>query len=1014
MLEEEIETKDENGSSTFETEETEIEVGEFLQFFWQKKESGQLASYDGDFESPRIPKEAEVLDDNLPNLAEMANVLAKSSNALITSLEILNQRMQELKQQVQISMSGQNSGVQAEIIQLRKNTTTIVATVAVGIATGGTSLVVQAAAIGGVYLVGSAIDDDRKKRENENKQLNLKGEITKQIRDEINNLQDERNQKASQLNTLEQHLAQKQNKLNDPNTPEHEKAQIRSEITSFVSQIDKLKKEINGYDDKINGLIKQSGKTITGGTGLANIELDYNTKQQRDLEGKNGFPDPAEVRKEEAEKRKKAKELKDSCNNDLGTVYCRYCSAKTELFDVCDKQECLAKMNKAIENKKETNPNQNQAELESKKKKLAELENKQKQLDQQLPLTTQITILAREIKDLENKSNRTQVEEALLTSKKKELAELLRKQDGSSTSDSSKSSDKTALAVGYEQVKEWLGVSLKAKDASYAKWLRDELQFDSKRTSEHDDLVLRKQYSKHLENFSKVYEKDSVDESSIEFIPAQTDFTFSLSSSSNFQQSRTKTEKTPSIPSFRFKAEEEGKYTSKKKEIISECSLSSEAKEQKKLAVNAQEYLDQNYPEEKRDEIKELCISFFDYKKNDSEKLKGFLSLSRFANLEKFNCCFNEIISLNIANCPKLREINCRDNKLRELKLHKYLSDNNFPSDDLSIFKRFTNLKSLGISNTEKKVSNNFYGSLKFLESLNSLESLDISGTNVCTGLEHLPKSTNLTKIDLSDCSELIEIWCSENMLEEIMLPKYSSNLKELKLNDNNFPKQVGNSDEKRIKKGTYNKFYGSLKYLKRFDKLECLDISNTDIDSGLEHLPIGFSAEVTGGIMAFAISDNPYLELEENVNSEIIQEFVAETEDLKSDYQEALKIIFQDLNMLSKTPTACQEVNKAFLELLNATSNLPKNITAYNANFSTAEQGARKEMFKHNYQHKIYHEDQIEVSDSESVTSSNNQATIEEQHETQFTSPQNEFSTSKNGSQKLETLIEILPKNNN
>ncbi|CAH1765498.1 2320_t:CDS:2 [Entrophospora sp. SA101] len=296
MLEEEIETKDENGSSTFETEETEIEVGEFLQFFWQKKESGQLASYDGDFESPRIPKEAEVLDDNLPNLAEMANVLAKSSNALITSLEILNQRMQELKQQVQISMSGQNSGVQAEIIQLRKNTTTIVATVAVGIATGGTSLVVQAAAIGGVYLVGSAIDDDRKKRENENKQLNLKGEITKQIRDEINNLQDERNQKASQLNTLEQHLAQKQNKLNDPNTPEHEKAQIRSEITSFVSQIDKLKKEINGYDDKINGLIKQSGKTITGGTGLANIELDYNTKQQRDLEGKNGFPDPVRAR----------------------------------------------------------------------------------------------------------------------------------------------------------------------------------------------------------------------------------------------------------------------------------------------------------------------------------------------------------------------------------------------------------------------------------------------------------------------------------------------------------------------------------------------------------------------------------------------------------------------------------------------------------------------------------------------------------------------------------------------
>src|SRR6266511_1356230 len=93
-----------------------------------------------------------------------------------------------------------------------------------------------------------------------------------------------------------------------------------------------------------------------------------------------------------------------------------------------------------------TNPEQ-QILLESKKKKLAELETKQKQLDKSLPLTAQISNLQREIKNLEIKKFRNQVEEVLLTSKKKELAELLAKQNGANTN-SAKPSDKTALYVG--------------------------------------------------------------------------------------------------------------------------------------------------------------------------------------------------------------------------------------------------------------------------------------------------------------------------------------------------------------------------------------------------------------------------------------------------------------------------------------------------------------------------------------------------------------------------------------
>lgn len=161
---------------------------------------------------------------------------------------------------------------------IKENTTTIVATVVVGIATGGTSLVVQAAAIGGAYLVGSALDADRKKQENENKQLNLKGEISKEIRSEINNLQNERSQEASQLNNLDQQIAQKQNKLNDPNVSKTEKDQIRSELAPLVSQRSSMQTRIKALDEKIESLIKQGKQTVTGGTGLANIELDYNTK----------------------------------------------------------------------------------------------------------------------------------------------------------------------------------------------------------------------------------------------------------------------------------------------------------------------------------------------------------------------------------------------------------------------------------------------------------------------------------------------------------------------------------------------------------------------------------------------------------------------------------------------------------------------------------------------------------------------------------------------------------------
>ena len=94
----------------------------------------------------------------------------------------------------------------------------------------------------------------------------------------------------------------------------------------------------------------------------------------------------------------------------------------------------------------ESNPTQNQEELDSKKQQLKDLETKSKELTKSLPLDTQITILQKEIQTLINKPSKTKAEESLLDSKKKELEELLRKQ--SNTINNDKSGDKTALYWG--------------------------------------------------------------------------------------------------------------------------------------------------------------------------------------------------------------------------------------------------------------------------------------------------------------------------------------------------------------------------------------------------------------------------------------------------------------------------------------------------------------------------------------------------------------------------------------
>lgn len=194
--------------------------------------------------------------------------------------------------------------------------------------------------------------------------------------------------------------------------------------------------------------------------------------------------------------------------------------------------------------------------------------------------------------------------------------------------------------------------------------------------------------------------------------------------------------------------------------------------------VKAQEWLDQNYPKEKRRKITKLEIN--------NSYLEGSLDLTDFKNLEKLECIGNQLTNLVLWNPSKIYALYCYENYINNFhflndldskKLEEIsISNNDLPKSDLSIFSRFTNLKYLFIGNINlekvflrklyfwwykgininkkidkegREICNRFYGGLEPLMRLNKLECLDISGTDIDNGLEYLPnnigKSTDIS-----------------------------------------------------------------------------------------------------------------------------------------------------------------------------------------------------------------------------------------------------------------------------
>jgi len=155
--------------------------------------------------------------------------------------------------------------------------------------------------------------------------------------------------------------------------------------------------------------------------------------------------------------------------------------------------------------------------------------------------------------------------------------------------------------------------------------------------------------------------------------------------------------------------------------------------------INAQKWLNENYPKKKRKGIKKIDIA--------EKNLKGSLSLVKFSDLTTLYAQKNQLTSLELPENCEIDTLYVYSNKFNSLNFLsqlqpeklKYLriGDNDFPPTDITCFSSFVKLKTLSIQN------NDFYGNLEeLLEKLPKLELLDIEDVKVKTaGLKHLPSN---------------------------------------------------------------------------------------------------------------------------------------------------------------------------------------------------------------------------------------------------------------------------------
>ncbi|MCE8163451.1 MAG: HET domain-containing protein [Candidatus Moeniiplasma glomeromycotorum] len=228
--------------------------------------------------------------------------------------------------------------------------------------------------------------------------------------------------------------------------------------------------------------------------------------------------------------------------------------------------------------------------------------------------------------------------------------------------------------------------------------------------------------------------------------------------------------------------------------------------------VNAQEWLDKNYPK-----IKEPRVI-----NAQKENLEGSLVVEGYKKLKTVNCYRNDklesvklkdlpklntfsahrcqIKNFEINNCPNINTLRLGDNQLENTEFLSslnpeelsYLSiySNDFKKQTLDFLSKFVNLKYLAIGNrnkdkVEKGICNRFYGSLEPLKNMRNLFLLSIVNTDIDSGLEYLSKSVKRIGCNNDNWKDLHgkdRNWNCSNILKELKkvsrLPGVTKDLK--------------------------------------------------------------------------------------------------------------------------------------------------------------------------------------------------------------------------------------------
>jgi Leucine-rich repeat (LRR) protein len=165
--------------------------------------------------------------------------------------------------------------------------------------------------------------------------------------------------------------------------------------------------------------------------------------------------------------------------------------------------------------------------------------------------------------------------------------------------------------------------------------------------------------------------------------------------------------------------------------------------------LQAQSWLNENYPKSIRKLIKNLCLR--------GKKIEGALDLREFTNLEKLDCAYNQITGLDLTGLDQLKVLYADNNCLTNLDYSSFdsskltgliIDNNNLTEQNIEVFSKFINLEDLRLGSTDPDKRNHFIGSLESLKDLTRLEDLDISNTGINEGVKFLPD--NIKRISYS------------------------------------------------------------------------------------------------------------------------------------------------------------------------------------------------------------------------------------------------------------------------